>query len=118
MFAGHVYEFVSNPGNLPKWARAFCRSVRRSEGDWIVETPDGPMRITFVEQNEFGVLDHYVSPAPGLEILNPMRVVPNGSGSEVTFTLFQSLDMSEEEYSEDVRLVEHDLRTLKDVLER
>jgi hypothetical protein len=47
-----------------------------------------------------------------------MRVVPNGSGSEVIFTLFQSPDMSEEEYSEDVRLVEHDLRTLKDVLER
>jgi hypothetical protein len=115
---GHVYEFVSNPENLPKWARAFCRSVRRSEGDWIVETSDGPMRITFVEQNEFGVLDHYVSPAPGLEILNPMRVVPNGSGSEVIFTLFQSPDMSEEEYSEDLRLVEHDLRTLKDVLER
>jgi hypothetical protein len=115
---GHVYEFVSNPENLPKWARAFCRSVRRSEGGWIVETPDGPMRITFVEQNEFGVLDHYVSPAPGLEILNPMRVVPNGSGSEVIFTLFQSLDVSEEEYSEDVRLVEHDLRTLKDVLEK
>jgi hypothetical protein len=99
---GHVYEFVSNPENLPKWARAFCRSVRRSEGDWIVETSDGPMRITFVEQNEFGVLDHSVSPAPGLEILNPMRVVPNGSGSEVIFTLFQSPDMSEEEYSEDV----------------
>jgi hypothetical protein len=115
---GQVYEFVSNPENLPKWARAFCRSVRRSEGDWIVETSDGPMRITFVEQNEFGVLDHYVSPAPGLEILNPMRVVPNGSGSEVIFTLFQSPDMSEEEYSEDLRLVEHDLRTLKDVLER
>jgi Polyketide cyclase / dehydrase and lipid transport len=115
---GHVYEFVSNPENLPKWARAFCRSVRRSEGDWIVETSDGPMRITFVEQNEFGVLDHSVSPAPGLEILNPMRVVPNGSGSEVIFTLFQSPDMSEEEYSEDLRLVEHDLRTLKDVLER
>ncbi len=114
---GHVYGFVSNPENLPKWATAFCRSVRKSEGEWIVETPDGPMRIKFVGQNAFGVLDHYVKPAPGPETLNPMRVVPNGSGSEVIFTLFQLPNMSEEKFAEDARLVERDLRTLKNVLE-
>jgi hypothetical protein len=112
-----VYGFVSNPENLPKWATAFCRSVRKSEGEWIVGTPGGPMRIKFVGQNEFGVLDHYVSPTPGLQILNPMRVVPNGSGSEVVFTLFQLPNMSEETFAEDARLVERDLRTLKNVLE-
>ena len=112
-----VYRFVSNPENLPKWATAFCRSVSKSEGEWIVETPDGPMRIKFVGHNGFGVLDHYVNPAPGLEILNPMRVVPNGSGSEVVFTLFQLPNMSDERYAEDVRLVERDLRTLKNILE-
>jgi len=112
-----VYRFVSNPENLPKWATAFCRSVGKSEGEWIVETPDGPMRIRFVGQNELGVLDHYVSPAPGVEILNPMRVVSNGSGSEVLFTLFQLPDMSGERFAEDVRLVERDLQTLKSVLE-
>ena len=83
-----------------------------------METPDGPMRIKFVGVNEFGVLDHYVRLAPGLEILNPMRVVPNGSGSEVLFTLFQLPNMSDERFAEDARLVERDLRTLKDVLER
>lgn len=112
-----VYGFVSNPENLPKWATAFCRSVRKSAGEWTVDTPDGPMRIKFVGQNEFGVLDHYVSPTPGLEILSPMRVVPNGSGSEVIFTLLQLPNMSDEKYAEDVRLVEHDLRTLKNILE-
>jgi hypothetical protein len=114
---GRVYEFVSNPENFPKWATAFCRSVRKSEGEWIVETLDGPMRIRFVEENEFGVLDHTVSPAPGLEILNPMRVVPNSSGSEVMFTLFQMPEMSDEKYAEDARLVARDLQTLKKVLE-
>jgi hypothetical protein len=34
-----VYEFVSNPENLPKWATAFCKSVRKSGNDWIMETP-------------------------------------------------------------------------------
>ena len=114
---GHVYAFVSNPENLPKWATAFCRSVRKSEGEWIVETPAGPMRIKFVGQNAFGVLDHSVSATPGLEILNPMRVVPNGSGSEVIITLFQLPHMTDEQYAEDVSLVERDLRTLKSILE-
>lgn len=114
---GRVYAFVSNPENLPKWATAFCQSVRRSEGDWIVETPDGPMRIKFVGHNEYGVLDHYVYPRPGLEILNPMRVIPNGSGSESIFTLFQSPAMSDEKFAEDVILVERDLKTLKGFLE-
>ena len=75
------------------------------------------MRIKFVGHNEFGVLDHYVNPPPGLQILNPMRVVANGSGSEVLFTLFQSPNMSEEKFAEDARLVERDLRTLKTILE-
>ena len=34
-----VYEFVSNPENLPKWAKAFCKSVTKSNDDWIMETP-------------------------------------------------------------------------------
>lgn len=114
---GHVYGFVSNPENLPRWATGLCRSVRRSEGQWVVETPDGPMRIRFVGRNELGVLDHYVSPAAGAEMLVPMRVVPNASGSEILFTVFQMPGMSDEKYAEDVGLVERDLRTLKKILE-
>jgi hypothetical protein len=33
----------------------------------------------------FGVLDHYVAPASEMEVYVPMRVQPNGSGSEVIF---------------------------------
>lgn len=115
---GKVYGFVSNPENLPKWATGLCKSVRRSNADWIVETPQGTVKVRFVEKNDFGVLDHYVSPGPGVEIYVPMRVLPNGSGSEVIFTVFQLPDMSDEKYAEDVGLVEKDLRTLKNVLER
>jgi hypothetical protein len=114
---GRVYEFVSNPENLPRWAAGLGRSVRKSGSGWIVETRDGPMTIAFVEPNPFGVLDHRVTVKPGLEISSPMRVIPNGSGSEVLFTLFQVPGMSDEKFVEDAALVEHDLRTLKKVLE-
>jgi len=74
------------------------------------------MKVRFVEKNDFGLLDHYVNPVPGVEIHVPMRVLPNGSGSEVIFTLFQLADMSDEQFAEDVGMVERDLKTLKNVL--
>jgi hypothetical protein len=63
------------------------------------------------------VADHYVTVKPGQEVFVPIRVLRNGTGSEVVFTLFQLPGMSAEKFAEDARLVESDLRTLKAVLE-
>lgn len=113
-----VYEFVCNPANFPKWVTSFCKSARQSEAGWIIETSQGPMKVGFAEKNDLGVLDHYVNPAPQVEIYVPMRVISNGSGSELIFTLFRMPDMSEEKYAEDRRMVEQDLKTLKRLLEK
>lgn len=113
-----VYEFVSNPENLPRWAAGLCKLVRKSDAGWVVETPRGPMQIRFAEKNDLGVLDHYVTTAQGVEIYVPMRVVPNGSGSEVIFTLFKTPGISDKQFAEDAGMVEWDLKTLKNILER
>ena len=112
-----VYEFVSNGENLPKWAKTFCLSVKRSQGEWLVETPQGPVRIRLAQRNEFGVADHTVTPASDATLFVPMRVVPNGDGSELLFTLFQQPDMSDERYAKDIQLVQQDLETLKRIME-
>ena len=112
-----VYAFVANPENLPRWAAGLGGSIRRSGGEWIVETRDGPLTVRFVAENELGVADHYVTVKPGVEVYVPIRVIANGSGSEVLVTLFQQPDMTEAMYADDARLVERDLRTLKEVLE-
>jgi hypothetical protein len=91
-----VYEFVSNPENLPVWASMAFRSIKRVKGDWIVETPQGPAKISIAEKNRFGVLDHIVKTSVGVQVFVPMRVVQNGERSEVIFTLFQTADMSDE----------------------
>ena len=113
-----VYDFVSNPENLPKWAKGLGKSVKKQGTGWIVDTPQGPMNIRFAEKNGFGVLDHYVTTASGVEVYVPMRVLSNGSGSEVIFTLFRSPDTSDETYAEDMKMVEQDLRALKELLEK
>ena len=116
--ANEVYEFVSNPENMPKWAKGLGKTIRRQGVDWIVDTPQGPMRIRFAEKNKFGVLDHFVTTASGVEVYVPMRVLSNGTGSEVVFTLFRLPEMSDEKYAEDMKLVEQDLRSLKSLLEQ
>jgi hypothetical protein len=53
-----VYEFVLNPGNLPRWAFMAFRSVKQRNNEWIAETPQGPAKVSHTERNEFGILDH------------------------------------------------------------
>jgi hypothetical protein len=115
--ADKVYEFVSNPENLPKWAKGLGESGKKKGPDWIVDTPQGPLKINFAGPNQFGVLDHRVTTPSGDEVYVPMRVVPNGSGSEVIFILFRQPGISDARYAEDLKLVDRDLRTLKELLE-
>lgn len=115
--AANVYKFASNPENLPLWAPSFCKSISQAGGEWIVESPLGAVAIAFVPTNPFGVLDHTVRLPSSLELYNPMRVIQNGNGSEVLFTLFQTASMTEVAYAEDAAHVENDLRMLKEVLE-
>lgn len=111
-----VAAFVTNPANLTAWL-TFVTSVRQVGGEWVMETAGGPMTIRFVEPNEQGILDHYVRLPSGTEVLNPMRVIPNGLGSEVLFTLFRLPEMTESQFAEDAATVEKDLTTLRHALE-
>jgi hypothetical protein len=77
----------------------------------------GRIVVTFVQRNEHGVLDHDVTLPSGETVHNPMRVIPDGSGCEVVFTLRRRPGMSEEDYVRDADAVSADLTTLKRVLE-
>lgn len=112
-----VYEFASNPRNLPRWAPGLLISVRRRGKDWIAKTRQGPIRLRFAKKNGFGVLDHFVTPGNGAEVYVPMRVVRNGEGSEVALTIFRRPGMSDAEFAADARAVRRDLVLLKRILE-
>ena len=112
-----VYNFASVPENFPRWASGLGKSLKRKNGEWIAETPQGPIKVRFTERNEFGILDHYVIPESGVEIYIPMRVIPNGSGSELIFTLFRLSDVSDEKFATDAEWVMRDLTALKNLLE-
>lgn len=114
-----VYQFASDPGNLPRWAAGLARSEVRKAGDeWVADSPMGKVRVRFAGKNPYGVLDHDVILSSGVAAHNPMRVVPNGDGSEFIFTLIRRPGMSDEDLAGDRAAVEKDLRALKELLER
>ena len=112
-----VYQFVSNMENLPRWASGLGSTIQNVGGEWLADSPMGRITIRFADRNELGVLDHDVILESGTSVHNPLRVVPNGSGSEVTFTLFRLPDVSEDKFAEDAKWVQKDLNTLKRLLE-
>lgn len=79
-----VYDFISNPANLLLWASGIGDSIAQVNGEWVGETKQGHVTIRFVERNSFGVLDHYVTAASGLDLYVSMRVIPNGVGGELS----------------------------------
>ena len=112
-----VYELVANGENLPRWASGLGERVERSGNDWLADGPLGQIRIRFAPQNEFGVLDHDVQLPSGNTVHNPLRVVPNGAGSQLTFSLFRLPGVSEQTFASDADWVERDLKRLKALLE-
>ncbi len=83
----------------------------------MIETSQGLVKFRFAPKNDSGILDHYVGPSPGVEVFVPMRVVPNGHGCEIIFTLFQQSGMSDENYAKDAEMVEQDLKNLQAIME-
>jgi hypothetical protein len=113
-----VYDFASIPENFQRWAAGLGGRFERSGEEWTAQDPDGRLiRMRFSQPNELGVLDHVVS-AEGMETRNAMRVVPNGSGAEVMFTLLKTPGMTEEAFAADAAAVERDLQALRALLER
>jgi hypothetical protein len=112
-----VYEFVLNLENFPRWARSTFQSIKQLNGNWVAETTQGSVTIDLTERNNFGILDHFVKLSSGAVIFVPMRVIKNGEGSEVIFTLFQTADMPYDKFDEDAKSVEQDLNILKNLVE-
>src|SRR5882672_1481987 len=108
-----VYEFASNPLNLPKWARGLCTSIEKVGNTWIGQGAMGKVKIEMVEPNHLGILDHMVTLPSGQRVMVPIRVHAKGSGSEVIFTLNALPGMTEDQIAADAKLVMKDLEALK-----
>lgn len=115
--AREVYDYVRDPSNLVHWAQGLGSAVVEVDGAWLMDTPQGQVRVAFAAENPFGVLDHDVTPPSGEVVHVPMRVIPDAEGCEVVFTVRRLPGMTDAELTRDAGLVATDLATLKHLLE-
>jgi len=113
-----VYAFAAKPENMPLWASGLATGLTPEGEDWIADGgPLGKVRIRFAPENAFGVIDHVVTMPTGLKVRNALRVVANGDGAEVMFTLLQLPGMDAQAFETDAAHVARDLTALKTLLE-
>jgi hypothetical protein len=114
-----VYAFMEHPLSFAQWASGLGKPLRGEGVEWTFESADGgPVTVHFTPRNPYGVLDHRVITGKGDEIAIPMRVIPNGDGADVLFTLFRTPNMSDAQFAADAQWVERDLAELKRFLEQ
>jgi len=113
-----VVAFAGDPAKLPLWAAGVSAGMREESGRWYADSPMGLVEVAFTGPQDAGILDHDVTLPDGTVVHNPMRVVPNDDGSEITVTLFQRTGMTDEEFRSDARQIEEDLDRLAGLVER
>lgn len=112
-----VYEYASNPENLPDWAEGLSVGIERVDGEWVSISPMGRVIVEMAAPNDLGVLDHWVTTPEGDAFYNPMRVIEAEGGCEVVFTLRRQPGMSDDAFEADAIAIVTDLATLKSILE-
>jgi uncharacterized protein YndB with AHSA1/START domain len=79
-----VLDLVGDPRNLPRWAPGFAKAIREEGDGWIVDTGSAELRRHIPVSREHGTVDYLAKPGARRGLFT--RVVPNGDGSQLTFT--------------------------------
>lgn len=112
-----VYAFAADPRNLPAWASGLSTTIEEVDGAWVAESGLGRVTVEPAPHNQYGVLDHVVTLPDGSRVTNSLRVVPNGDGSDVVFSLVQLPGTDLDAFESDAAAVLRDLARLKALLE-
>lgn len=109
---------LADPSTHPEWGTEFFSGSARpgNDGDLVVTVPrmGGDVRYRVDADPEAGRIDLYLAPegtrfGPPL----PIRVIPNGDGVDVLFTLARFPGQSEQDFQEGLASMERELENLK-----
>ena len=113
---------LTDPSSILEWSTEFFSGTAEDQGNgtWQMNVPrmGGPVVMRIDSDTTQGVIDMYLAPvgAPFGAPL-PIRVVPNGDGSDVLFTLARFPNQSDEEWTEGLQSMKRELKNLKTRLE-
>ena len=113
-----VLPYLIEPVPFMRWAAITSnRMVHQGGLDWLFDTAAGPRIVRFHVPNSFGIADQAVFAEGETPLVNPMRVLPNGKDSIVTYVCFQRPGTSEEKYQSTLEWITSDFLTLQSVAE-
>ena len=112
-----VFGFLANPINWPRYAVVNLRSVSPGEHGWfkmVTKFGHGEIRVNPVK--ELGIIDHdWRDPQANWTV--PARIVGNGDGVTVMFTVFQPPIMTGEQFDQAMKEMDLEMNKLREVLE-
>ena len=110
-----VHTYLSDASNLPAWAPGFAPRISPSGASWLVTRDDAEFTIDVVAEPRSGSVDFVAADdhARGLFA----RVLPNGDGSEVVFTLLFAPDAPEDAVATQLLTLERELAAVRDACE-
>lgn len=110
-----IYEIARDLPRLPAWASGLASGTLSliDANSLHLESPMGLVHTEFTPINTYGILDHVVTLPDGTTVLNPFRVIPHDTGSELIFTVRPN-----ENFEEDCQAVAADLERLVALAEK
>jgi hypothetical protein len=82
-----VDRFVTDTSKLGRWAQGLRSAAWEPSRTAVGESSAGPIEVCFTDHVDLGICDLSIITPDGRGIECPMRVVRDGAGSEVVFTL-------------------------------
>lgn len=112
-----AFGFLANPMNWPRYAVVNLRSVSPGQDGWfkmVTKFGEGEIRVNPVR--ELGICDHeWRDPQASWTV--PARVVANGDGVTVMFTLFQPPVMTDAQFDRAMEDMDVEMNKLREILE-
>ncbi len=113
-----LFDFISQPENLPKWATSYAKSIRKEGDDYYIVTPAGEMIEIFEIDEKSGVIEMKCGPNKEQLWNWPCRVSSdNLDGSIVTFTCVQMPGQDEDEFDGQCVSLKAELQNLRQFVE-
>jgi hypothetical protein len=115
--ANAVYRFITDPAKVGLWAHGLRSAAWQPHQPGIGQSSVGSIELCFAQQNDLGICDVAITTADGQIVECPMRVVGDGSSSEVVFTLHPAT-YSSDKIDQLGALIAADLNRLRHAVER
>jgi len=113
-----AFRYLSDIGNLPRWATEFCRKLDEEGGKYYVNSPQGRVLFEIRSNRETGVIDFMGGPSETQLTTWPARVIDLSNGeSAFLFTAIQEPPLSDGEFEGQLASLRREMENVRKALE-